>query len=370
MEIVWEGESLWGEIDSRDTFEKLFNLYLDNNIDLLQKEIIQLIKIQPALPVLLLGTDQNDEAVSEEFTRWLIQQKEIFPRDQDLLDLGLRASMYKWWPYGVELFVELGAEPNQEILTKRTPLDLAYARSDFGYFGPEEGELERTIELLLNAGGKHYLELAFREKIACQSVFDHLPLYDSWAEAAISDISKLDLYKQELYSKLFSACLNKAKKYSKNWWKSTTILVDEIGRSEFLKCLVSWLLESCKPRESHIYGYTGKGNLHRYSYMPQELDTEIWMISEKSSTLLKSLLWLTELMNAKERASLLQSFSASMFTTYFSYGIRSPKLASHAFSLMIQSPEGHKLGLKMLEECNHKPSIKRMKAAFKELDGK
>lgn len=367
MKPNWEGEDLWGDTNSYATYKKLLDLYLSNNIDQLKDEIHQSIKTQPAFPIILIGTEWNEEGISEDFSRWVIQQEEFFPKSQDLLDLGLRTSMFKWRPDGVELFAKLGAEPNQEVLDEVTLLDLAVARNDFGYHCNEQDELERTIEALSSVGGKHYLELAYKEKIACHSIFSHLPLHDSWAEIVLSEMASLDLPTLELYSKLLSACLNKAKNPSKKWWDSTMQIIDEIGQPLFIDYLNTWLLEACKPRKSHVYGYEGSGHVYRYSYMSENLDAEIWKVSDKSGAQLKSLLWLTQLMKDKDRIPLLHSFSESMFTTYRNRGIRDPKLASQSFSLMIQLPEGKQRGLEMLEQCNHKPSIKRMNAAFEEL---
>ena len=98
--------------------------------------------------------------------------------------------------------------------------------------------------------------------------------------------------------------------------------------------------------------------------MPQDLGVETRMISGKSSTLLKSLLWLTDFMPAKDRTTLLQEFTAAMFTTYPNFGIRSPKLSVQSFDLLIQDKSGYKIGQDMMAECKHKPTIKKMDAAF------
>lgn len=364
----WEGEDLWGQIDSHKTFDTLYGLYKLGDINKLNEAISTLSKHLPVLPILLIGTKLNTEGVLEEFRRWLIQQRHIFPTSQEYLDLGLRTSLFKYLPYGVELFVELGGEPNQVILEGRSLLDIAVARCDFPYFSEEDGELERTVEVLLNAGGKHYLELTANKNIECRSVFSHLPLYDSWSETVIADLSKTDLRKQELYSKLFLACLIKSKKPSKKWWDSTVTLIDEIGRVDFLQNLESWLTVACDPRKRLKYGYAGGASCYRYSYMEEAVNYENWMISKKGQVFIKSLLWLTKLMDTKDRVYLLNKVAKAMFTTYHGHGIRSPALARQSFESMIQEPMGKQLGLDMLANCDHKPSIKKMESAFESIN--
>jgi hypothetical protein len=366
----WEGEVLWGEIDSDKTFNTLFQLYKSGAIEELNEGISVLSKHLPVLPILLIGTKLNVGGYFEDFRRWLVQQRHIFPTSQKYLDLGLRTSLFKYLPYGVELFVELGAEPNQVVLEERTLLDIAVARCDFGYTSQEEGELDRTVDALLNAGGKHYLELTASKNMACESIFSHIPLYDSWSETVVTDLLDSNPHIQEQYSELFIACLVKSQKPSKKWWDKVIPLIDEIGRDNFLQNLSVWLTESCKPRKSLKYGFSGGPNYYRISYMEQAKDYEIWMISNQGLDVLKSLLWLTTLMNTKDRVSLLNIFTIAMFTTYHGYGIRSPKLANQSFELMIQEPMGKQIGLEMIEKCDHKPSIKRMNAAFEKLNNK
>ncbi len=366
----WEGEGLWGQIDSDKTFNTLFQLYKSGAIEDLNEVISELSKHLPVLPILLLGTKLNVDGYFEDFRRWLVQQRHIFPTSQEYLDLGLRTSLFKYLPYGVELFVELGAEPNQLVLEERTLLDIAIARCDFGYTSEEDGELDRTVDALLNAGGKHYLELTASENMVCKSIFSHIPLYDSWSETVIMDLLGLDPHVQEQYSEIFIACLVKSQKPSKKWWDKVIPLIDEIGRANFLRNLGVWLTESCKPRKSLKYGFSGGPNYYRISYIEQAKDYEIWMISNQGLAVLKSLLWLTTLMNTKDRISLLNKFTIAMFTTYHGHGIRSPKLASQSFELMIQEPMGKQIGLEMIAKCDHKPSIKRMSAALEKLNNK
>ena len=368
MNPKWEGEPLWGEVNSYQTFNSLLNLYRSNELDQLKAQILQSIETQTVFPILLIGTKWNEEGISEDFIRWVIQQKELFPKSREHLDLGLRTSLFKWRPDGVELFTELGADPNQQVLPETTLLDIAMARDDFAYHCEEQDELERTIAALSSAGGKHYLEIAYQKKLACQSIFANLALHDSWAERIISDLSDLDLPTQELIAKLLSDCLNKAKNPSKKWWASTMQIINDIGQPVFLDYLKTWLLEACEPRKSHVYGYEGSGHLYRYSYMSENLEAEIWKVSEKTGTQLKSLLWLTKLMDEQDRFPLLSHFSESMFTTYYNRGVRDAKLAMQSFSLMIEMPEGKLRGLEMRDQCAHKPSIKKMTAVLEALD--
>ncbi|MCP4369532.1 MAG: hypothetical protein GY797_15690, partial [Deltaproteobacteria bacterium] len=55
----WEGEGLWGQIDSDKTFNTLFQLYKSGAIEDLNEVISELSKHLPVLPILLLGTKLN-----------------------------------------------------------------------------------------------------------------------------------------------------------------------------------------------------------------------------------------------------------------------------------------------------------------------
>lgn len=363
----WEGEYLWDQIDNHKTFDTIYSLYKQGDIDKLNEGISELSKHLPLLPIILLGTKLNTEGYLEEFRHCLVQQKHIFPTSQEDLDLGLRTALFKFLPYGVELFIELGASPNQVILEGCTLLDVAVARCDFPYFSEQEGELEHTVDILLNAGGKHYLELTDKN-IKSKSIFSHLPLYDSWSESVITDLSNSDQRKQELYSKIFLACLTKSKKPSKKWWDNTVSLVNEIGTTDFLNNLNSWLTVTCDTRKKLNYGYSGGASCVRYSYMEEAVDYETMMMSKKGQIFIKSLLWLTKLMDTKDRVDLLNKFTKAMFKTYHGRGIRNPSLARQSFELMIQDPMGKELGVEILESCEHKPSVKKMNAALNSLN--
>ena len=107
---------------------------------------------------------------------------------------------------------------------------------------------------------------------------------ETWADAALSDLSTFSALERSAWEKLFAKALNsETSKPSTHWRKEARTLVAEIGEEGFRVHLVKWFgLVSVPPMKTHRHEYAGGG----------VYESQVSSGSSRNLSLLKGLAWM------------------------------------------------------------------------------
>ncbi|WP_444912320.1 hypothetical protein [Microbulbifer sp. PAAF003] len=295
-------------------------------------------------------------------SRWIFTQDSFFPINKNLLNFGLRLSVAKWSSDGIKKFLSLGACPNQEVIPERNLYDICLNRSHHIYryhFRDNADVVTDAIQILDEYNAKRYLIEKYETTIPCLNTLNSISIHDSWCEVFIKSIIHDDDRTQNLWCSLLNKCLNKAKKPSKKWLKDCKELVESIGVNSFSERAKLILKESHNSRRTMIYGKP-----EGLSSDSTKESFDLWKITESSSYILKSLMWLLMHINTKDSIETVFETCKVMYQTHYLLGIRDIKLAGACFSSLLDSEKGLTLAQSLFDEATHKPTINKMKILF------
>jgi hypothetical protein len=285
---------------------------------------------------------------------WLLENECGLSREQGFLDFCLRLAVNSWRGDTLETFLRLGANPNQELLPQRTIYDVILNRTQHSYLTCNTRV--EIVPLLKKYNAKSYLFHKFEDQVPCLNIIESISFHDSWCKPFLESISLETEDKQIHWCNLLIKCLNKSKKPTKKWLKETLELVEVIGPDSFLKIATIVIKESCNSRATLIYGDID-GDYGSYSLYESY---DLWKITESSSFILKSFIWLLFEVNRQESIKEVSLTCKAMFQNHSAIGIRDVKLANAAYASLLECPEGIELAKKLVKCTSHKPTIRKM----------
>ncbi|WP_137226815.1 hypothetical protein [Shewanella sp. MEBiC00475] len=294
-----------------------------------------------------------------ELSCWILTQDNCLPTDSDLLNFGIRLSVERWRADGIKKFLSLGANPNQEILPRRNIYDVCLNRSHHAFYF-DDNVVTDAIDALNAYQARAYLIEKYEGSISCLDTLKPISTHDSWCELFFKSIEQDDENTQMLWCNLINKCVNKAKKPSKKWLKDCLEIVDSIGVSLFGERAQSFIIESHNQRDTLIYGELEGGPYYKGSASTNE-SFDLWKISESSSYILKSIMWLLMNVNHKGCIEVVYETCKVMYQTHELLGIRDVKLANACFTALLESENGAKFAKSLFDETTHKPTLNKMK---------
>lgn len=335
----------------------------------LTQYVLNKINDSPSYIFPILAWSLFTEAASDLFklSCWMLNQESFFPSDKQLLDFGLRLSVVTWRTDALEKFLSLGANPNQQVIPQRNIYDVCLNRSQHSYYSEDTKEVVDAVTALEEHNAKAFLLEKYEVKIPCFDILKTISIHDAWWTLFFTTIESDDESVQQLWCTLVSQCVNKAKKPSQKWLKETGLLVESIGKAQFVDRAISLLCEAKRPRATLIYGDLDGGPYYKASDSLKE-SFDLWKITQSSSLILKCLTWLLMKIDEKKAIATVFELCKAMYEKYELLGIRDVKLANACFECLVVSDEGIKLAKSLFDETTHKPTLNKMKTILATVD--
>jgi len=339
-------------------------LLLKGNENELKEKLLALKEKDDGFIIPILASILNCEMADEQYklSLWIIDNRDLFPENQDLLDECLKLSVKQWRTDSAISFLEAGANPNQEVIEERNILDVCLNRTDH-FYSLERTDLENLVNSLQDKGAQTFLEQKYHLEIDQRKIFETICTYDSWASIALSDISGMSSSEQGAWCKVIDHCHTKSKAPSVTWKKKLDQMIGEIGAAKFEKNISNWLLSSLEQRKSLIFGDLDNSPYYIASDSIKE-SYNLWKIKDSTSFILKGFVWAIVHTNPSTAANILPKVILSMFQPHFLLGSRDVKLAGATFEALLSSSNGKKVAEEIISQTDHKPAIKKMNTIF------
>jgi hypothetical protein len=342
--------------DTLERYEKLINTGKKKELTTL---IEQKLNDDPYYSYHILKTCLVSEGYYSSLSSWLLKQPNLLPSNQKTKDLLLCWLVYNWNFEGIETLLQMGANPNQEVMEGRNLLDICANRADFGCYK----ELAETVTLLKQYKAVSYLQGQFASQITQPELFEALDSYDCWPVEVITDLSLLSAQEQNQWLDIILHCQSNANKPSKAWLKKAEKLLEPSVRNKQISTIKKWIVTACELRLS-LYFCEIDGNPFYLRYSASQIEFDTCSITAKNGRILKGFCWLLAAFDKKDGSSVLCVLAKEMYTKYPIKGIRDTKTANAAYEALLLVNEGFDLAMNLYKNTGHKPSLKKMKACL------
>jgi len=297
--------------------------------------------------------------------KWLLANSNLLTSADGIIDTGLYYSVYCWHEEGIKTFLSLGANPNKEIMPQRFVLDVYRNRTEYSLHSSaaDSALLQDAVESLEGAGAQTYLEYKLRDKHIDPIVFDLMDTREPWVERLLNDLQTLPSSEQIGWIALLEHCSVKSKSRSKTWTKKLSNLMESIDANTLISTIQHCLQLATDKRPSLIFGDLSE--IGDYYHCSDSCDAghDLWGTTKKNSIILKGLIWVLSYCGEGVEHDF-YSMAKAMYTKLPGIGIRNVLLANTSFAelLNIGSDKALIYALRLQEEADNQPAIKKMKA--------
>lgn len=293
-------------------------------------------------------------------SEWLLQQPELLPVEQSRLDQCFCIAIYTWRSDAIEIFLALGANPNQPILPKRYALDICLNRTEHDY-SCEKSELDDAVASLRRYSAKTYIEHKYEQSLHCWDIFGDLASYDDWVELMVEDLAALTPIEQSHWQLIIKHAVSNAKTASKGWKREQQKNAAGLDQLKSVSLLEKWLRSACQPRSSLVFGDLRDGPYYKKSDSTHN-SFDVWRLAAKNSLVLNGLLWTLADIDPHRGQEVALELVQSMYAKLPELGIRDVSLANASFAVLLETEVGRNMALALAEQTENPTAKKKMKA--------